>query len=90
MELCLFIYAPSDFFLPYEKRAGQITKYYMVDFRNIQTIRCDLIQSREKTKKEDKQILASKCLQLSKPTREDLRQKLAYYFGRPPLEDELE
>lgn len=89
MELCLFIYAPSDSFPPYEKRK-QVTQYYMVDFRNVQTIKCALIRSREESKEEDTQVLASKCLQLSKSTREDLRQKLAYYFGRQPLEDELE
>lgn len=89
MEYYLYIYAPSDLFPPYGKR-GQETKYYMVDFRNIQTIRCDLIQSREKTKEENIQILASKCLQLSKLARTELRQKLAHYFSRPPIEDEPE
>lgn len=87
MEYYLFIYAPSDLFPPYEKK-GQETKYYMIDFRNIQTLKCDLILSREKTKEENAQILASKCLQLSKTSREDLRQKLAHYFSRRPVEDE--
>lgn len=90
MLLYLYIYAPSDLFTPYDKRGQEETKYYMIDFRNIQTIKCDLIQSRERTKEENVQILASKCLQLSKLTREELRQKLAHYFSRPPVEDELE
>jgi hypothetical protein len=89
IEYYLFIYEPSNLFPPYKKKL-QVTQYYMVDFRNIQTIRCELIQSREKTKEENTEILASKCLQLSKSTREELRQKLAHYFGRRPLEDELE
>jgi len=88
-EYYLFIYAPSDIFPPY-KRREQVTKYYMVDFRNIQTIRCDLIKSREDTKEEDGSILASKCLQLSKHTRAELRLKLSHYFGRRPLEDEID
>ena len=88
-EYYLFIYAPSDNFPPYEKRRQQ-TKYYMVDFRNVQTLKCDLIKSREDTKEEDGNILASKCLQLSKQTRDDLRLKLSHYFGRRPLEDEIE
>ena len=89
IEYYLFIYAPSDLFPPYTKKL-QVTQYYMVDFRNIQTIRCDLIQSREKTKEENIQILASKCLQLSKLARTELRQKLAHYFSRRPVEDEVE
>ena len=88
MEYYLFIYAPNDLFPAYPLRK-KVTQYYMIDFRNIQTIRCGLIQSREKTKEEDAQILASKCLQLSKQSREELRQKLAHYFSRRPLEDEL-
>lgn len=89
IEYYLFIYAPNDYFPPYELR-GQQTQFYMVDFRNIQTLRCDLIKSREHTSEEDTNILASKCLQLSIQTREELRMKLAHYFGRRPAEDEME
>ena len=89
MEYYLFIYAPNDYFPAYERR-GQQTQFYMVDFRNIQTLRCDLIKSREHTSEEDTNILASKCLQLSIQTREELRMKLSHYFGRRPAEDEME
>ena len=89
IEYYLFIYAPNDCFPPYERR-GQQTQFYMVDFRNIQTLRCGLIKSREDTSEEDTNILASKCLQLSIQTRDELRMKLAHYFGRRPDEDEME
>ncbi len=89
IEYYLFIYAPNDYFPAYERR-GQQTRFYMVDFRNIQTLRCDLIKSREYTSEEDTNILASKCMQLSIQTREEFRQKLAQYFGRRPAEDETE
>lgn len=80
--LYIFVYAPHDLFPMYEKR-GQETNYYMVDFRNVQTLRCDLIKSRDKTKEEETPILESKCLQLSDQAREELRNKLSYYYGRP-------
>jgi len=89
IEYYLFVYAPNDYFQPYELR-GEKTQFYMVDFRNIQTIRCDLIRSREHTLEEETNILASKCVQLSIKTREELRMKLAHYFGRRPAEDEIE
>ena len=89
MEYYLFIYAPNDSFPPYERK-GQQTQYYMVDFRNMPTLKCDLIKSRENTSEEDTNILASKWLQLSIQTREELRMKLANYFGRRPAEDEIE
>jgi hypothetical protein len=88
-EYYLFIYAPCDAFPPYERRK-QETKYYMVDFRNIQTLKCDLIKGREDTIEEDGDILASKCMQLSRQTRRELRLKLSHYFGRVPIEDEIE
>lgn len=79
--LHIFVYAPHDLFTMYEKR-GQETNYYMIDFRNVQTLKCDLIKSRDKTKEEETQILKSRCLQLSDQVREELRNKLSYYYGR--------
>jgi len=77
-----FIYAPSDLFPVYEKR-GRKTNYYMIDFRNSQTLKCELIRNRDRTTEEDPPILESKCIQLSEQTREELRRKLSYYYGRP-------
>lgn len=77
----LFVYAQSDIFTPYELR-GQSTKFYMIDFRNVQTLRCDLIQNREKITQDEKSILDSRCLQLSERAREELREKLSFYYWR--------
>jgi hypothetical protein len=55
----------------------------MIDFRNLQTLRCELIKNRDRIEVEEKAILASKCLQLSEPIREELKNKLSYYYARP-------
>lgn len=80
--LNLFVYEPSDWFLKYERK-GQKINYYMIDFRNVQTLRCEMIKSRDKIEEEEAPILESKCLQLSEQAREELREKLSYYYGRP-------
>jgi hypothetical protein len=89
MEYYLFVYAPGDEFPVYPLR-NQKTNYYMIDFRNMQTLKCDLLRGREKTTEEEAQILQSKCLQLSRQSREELRMKLSHYFVRRPAEDEIE
>lgn len=84
--LWLFIYKENDLFMPYtiNTKEGKIeTKYYMIDFRNIYKINCNKIISPEKSP------LESKCLQLSIQTRSELRDKISYYFGRPPEEDQI-
>ena len=88
-EYYLFVYSENGIFLPY-KRREQETRYYMVDFRNVQTIKCEVIKSREDTKEEHVSVLKSKCLQLTRQTREELRLKLSHYFGRRPSEDEID
>ena len=85
--LYLFVYEPHQLFPFYELRKQPIG-YRMIDFRNIQTLRCDLIRNRDKTQEEETPILESKCLQLSGEAREELRNKLSYYYGRP-VEAEL-
>jgi len=80
----IFVYAPNELFSPYELRRQEI-KHYMIDFRNIQTLKCDLIKTkeqREKSGKEELPILKSKRLQLSDSIRKELREKLSYYFWR--------
>lgn len=81
-----FVYERNDLFDPYVLR-GNLTGYYMIDFRNIYTVKCDMIKRAEKMGPEEAAIVDSKCLQLSDATREELRNKIAYYFGRVPDED---
>ena len=54
----------------------------MIDFRNVQTLKCDLIRDRQATKEEATSVLESKCLQLSNEAREGLRDKLSFFYGR--------
>jgi hypothetical protein len=82
----LFVYKESDLFQPYTLR-GNTTKYYMIDFRNIYTVKCDMIKRADRMGMGEAAIVNSKCLQLSEDTREELRNKIAYYFGRVPDED---
>jgi hypothetical protein len=86
--LSLFVYEPSDLFSRYLIRKQEIN-YYMIDFRNVQTLRCEMIKNRDKIEREEAPILESKCLQVSKQTREELQNKLSYYYGRP-VEAEVE
>ncbi len=84
----LFIYEKNNLFPEYEislKRDHTTekhkTNYYMIDFRNIYKINCSKIVNSKDAPFE------SKCLQLSVETRSELRDKIAYYYGRPPDED---
>ncbi len=81
----LFIYQENEIFSPYVlKKKGEeevATRHYMIDFRNIQKINCDLILTNKNFPFE------SKCLELAKATRGELREKISYYFGRTPEED---
>jgi hypothetical protein len=56
-------------------------RYYMVDFRMMYNLKC------KKIIKPDNAPIETKCLQLSIQTREELRLKIAHYFGRPAEED---
>ena len=57
------------------------TRYYMVDFRMIYNLKCPKIV------KPDNAPIETKYLQLSIQARAELREKIAYYFGRPAEED---
>jgi len=59
------------------------TGYYMLDFRRICRIECN------KVVKPEQAPLEPKVLQISIETRGELREKLAWYFGRIPKEDML-
>jgi hypothetical protein len=67
----------------------QVTKFStrsrMISFKTIHRVDCKLIVTPRQTTNEA--ILGSIILQLSKQTRKLLRQKMAYYFLRPPPED---
>jgi hypothetical protein len=72
-----------------EKRQKVIdTRFYMIDFKNIHHLNCEKIFGPEKVT--DEKILGSIVLQLSIRTRNELRDKMAYYFGNPPDEDRID
>lgn len=61
------------------------TRYYMIDFRNINSLKCDMIK--RPISESERPLIDSKHLELSVPTRAILREKLSYYFYRPAPED---
>ncbi len=79
-----FIYDKHELLPQYQLncKPPKRTGYYMVDFKSMCRINCDLID-RDKPSPPN-----TKILQLSVPTREDLRSKLAEYYARIPEEDE--
>lgn len=84
-----FIYAENDRFQEYKVRNRMIC-CHMIDLKNIYTIKCPKIKRANNSRPADSSILDSKILQLSVTSRKELRDKVAYYFSRPPLEDVLE
>jgi len=83
-----FFYEATDLFLKYKieyKGEEYYTNFYVIDFRHIYPLRCEGITH----SKIDDIILKSKCLELTPFTRKILREKLAFYFGRPAEEDEI-
>ncbi len=80
--LSLFIYEKHDLFPKYTLR-GQELNYYMVDFRNTYKLICKQIRTPQESP------LDSKCLQLSDETRSQLRDKIASYYTRIPIEDRI-
>ena len=80
----LFIYEQDNLFPEYPvRRHGETVniRYYMIDFRNTYKVDCEKIKSPYVAP------LESKFLQLSIQARSELRDKLAYYYGRVPQED---
>ncbi len=57
--------------------------HYMIDFRRVHRVNCPAVKSPEKSP------LHAKILELSIEARTELRDKLSYYFGRVPQEDEV-
>lgn len=83
----LFIYEKSSFFKEYDINDGNEenikTSYYMIDFRDTYKVDC----SRLSNFKEE--LINLKHLQLSKETREELRNKISDYYFRVPEEDKI-
>jgi hypothetical protein len=85
--LSIFIYKANDIFARYTLHGNEISEY-MIDFKNIFTVKCPLIQRAGERKKEEMDVvLSSKVLQLTVGTRYELREKLSFYFSRPSPED---
>ncbi len=78
-----FIYPKNDYFREYEVHMKDVenfyTRYYMIDFKQCYKIRCDNINK----------IRNLKVLELTIQARNELRDKIAYYYGRKPKEDEV-
>jgi hypothetical protein len=81
-----FVYAENELFERYQLKGREIS-YYMVDFKNIQKIKCSRIQMPTDRTPCDELILQSKVLELSVEARNDLRDKIAHFYSRPPKED---
>ena len=83
-----FIYEENEIFKKYPLRKREI-RYYMINFKNIYTMKCAMIKRPKELKPEDAPIIESKVLQLSIQARSELRDKIAYYYSRIPEEDEI-
>ena len=81
-----FIYEENERFKKYTLRKREI-RYYMINFKNIYTMKCAMIKRPKELKPEDAPIIESKVLQLSIQARSELRDKIAYYYSRIPEED---
>jgi hypothetical protein len=86
--LNLFIYEENEIFKKYTLRKREIT-YYMINFKDIYTMKCAMIKRPEELKPEDAPIIESKVLQLSIQARSELRDKIVFYYSRIPEEDEI-
>ncbi len=83
----LFVYEKNDLFPEYSiyinKQRNIETNYYMIDFKNIYKLNCEKINTPEDAP------IDSKCLQLSNQVRNELRDKISYYYARAPKEDKI-
>jgi len=77
-----FVYEPHDLLPEYKLKSEKIG-YYMIDFKNICKVKCNSITYNRPAPNN------CKLLQLTLTTRNELRTKLASFFGRTPKEDEI-
>jgi len=68
-------------YFPESPETRELRHYHMIDFRKLYRVDCPAIRSPTDCP------LSVKILQLSIQARQELRDKLAYFFGRKPLED---
>jgi hypothetical protein len=81
-----FVYEKHDLLKTYtvHRQAGNIeSNYYMLDFRRIYRIECDKVANPTQAP------LETKILELLIQIRKELRDKLTWYFGRIPEEDQI-
>ncbi len=87
-----FIYEQNDIFDKYDinmkDEVNITTNYYMIDFRNIYSLLCNMIKKESDITSDDSPLIQSKKLELSVTTRLILREKLSFYFYRPAPEDD--
>lgn len=77
----IFIYQGHDLLKEYELGNGKRTSFYRIDFRRMTRVGCDMITQKNRSAN------GSKILELSVSCRQELREKMAKYFGRTPDED---
>jgi hypothetical protein len=81
----LFVYEPHDLFETYTLKKGKDLsrdfRHRLVDFKKIFRVDCSQID------RNNDAPAGVKVLQLTDTVRAQLRDKLAYFFGRPPDED---
>jgi len=84
----LFVFAPHDLLPEYtiSWQGERTVRHYMVDFRRAHRVECQDISYPQKA---DSAISRLKRLQLSTSARKELRDKLAFFYGRVPAEDRL-
>lgn len=82
----LFIYSADEILPEYDlryKKEAYKTGCYMIDFQHCFRVECPQIQSPEKSP------LEVKLLQLTVETRQELRDKVSWYYSRLPQEDQV-
>jgi len=85
-ELPFFVYDENPLLAMYFPKPPDTTRelrHYMIDFRKLYRVDCPAIKSPTDCP------FSVKILQLSIPARRELRDKLAYFFGRTPEEDSI-
>jgi hypothetical protein len=83
----VFVYAEHPLLrrydLPTQHSGMVVTGFYLIDFKSIYRVNCnEIVRGKDAPK-------GTKLLQLKLTAREELRQKLAYYFARIPEEDQV-
>jgi len=80
----MFVYDAHDFLPRYEvhvRKQPYTMGHYMIDFRDAFRVRCSAIAAPEQSP------LDAKLLQLSVSARQELRDKIIYYYSRIPDEE---